>query len=164
MKNQLSKHVLIIATMIWAFIFCCSSCNRKDEMSLTIIQGIYGTAIERYGNWMPIEDPDPTTRGERPIVTEVYVYECTKRSDFDEVPKGTHFPIDGMPKPLVAKTRSEKNGFYQVTLKEGKYSVFILDEDKLYANGFDEEGNICPVIITKDSIVKLDLVLDHAVY
>lgn len=162
MKKLLSKNVLIISVMIWAVGFC-SACSRKDEISPTINQGIYGKVIERYGNWMPVEDPDPSTKGERPIVTEVYVYECTNISDFENAPT-RNYQIDKMPKPLVEKVRSEKNGFYQVALKEGKYSVFILDGDKLFANSFDDKGNIRPVTIIKDSVVQFDLLLDHAVY
>lgn len=129
----------------------------------SIHTGIYGTVIERYGNWQPELNPNDTTRGERPIVSEIYVYEYTKSQEVEGA-LYTHFPIDGMPHKLVAKTKSMANGFYEMELKPGSYSVFLLEDGQLYANGFDGYGGINPVTVIADSAIYFPLVLDHAVY
>ena len=129
----------------------------------SIHTGIYGTVIERYGDWMPYVGGYAPDRGERPIVREIYVYEYTM---FQEI-EGSHFTlfdIDKMPHKLVAKTKSISNGFYEMELAPGTYSVFFLEQGKLYANGSDGYGGISPVTVIADSAIYMPLLLDHAVY
>ena len=128
----------------------------------SINTGIYGSVIERYGNWMPVVNPDDTTHGERPIIREIYVYEYTKIQEFDKV-YYTLYPINKMPHKLVAKTKSLANGFFEIELKPGTYSVFLLEEGQLYANGGDGYGGINPVIVIADSTKYVRLLLDHGV-
>ncbi len=142
-----------------------TSCEKKqdDEKVATIpaiTEGIYGTVVERYGDWMP---GSPKGGGERPIMRSVFVYEYTKISDFESI-YYSEFPMDKMPKTLVGIGRPGCNGFYEISLKPGIYSVFIEDKGKLCANGCDGYGGINPVVISADSIVLMNLVLDHAVY
>ena len=143
------------------------SCEKKEDVTVskspTITQGIYGQVLERYGNWQPVYDPNDTLRGYRPIEREVYVYEYTKDQDFDKVYIYCEYPADKMPKPLVAKTKSDKNGFYQVQLTPGIYSVFFEENGNMYANGLDAYGGIMPVSVIKDSVLHIDLILNHGV-
>ena len=137
--------------------------TKKPLSTPSIHVGIYGTVVERYGDWMPIWDPNDTTRGERPIVREIYVYEYTKYQEIE----GSHFTlfdIDKMPHKLVAKTKSEANGFYEIELEPATYSVFLLEDGQLYANCGDGYGGINPVTVIADSALYVPLVLDHAVY
>lgn len=144
-----------------------SSCNSKEDVqkqySPTITQGIYGQVLERYGDWMPVYDPNDGQRGYRPLVREVYIYEYTKLQDFEYAYRGCYYPADSMPQPLVIKTTSNKDGYYQVQLEPGTYSFFVLEEGSMYANGGDAYGGIMPVTIFKDSILQVNLVIDHGV-
>jgi len=130
----------------------------------SINTGIYGTVIERYGNWMPLWDPNDTTRGERPIVREIYVYEYTMSQEIEGVHYSPYYSIDEMPHRLVAKTKSKANGFYEMELEPGTYSVFLLEDGQLYANGGDGYGGLSPVTVIADSAYYFPLVLDNAVY
>jgi hypothetical protein len=51
-----------------------------------------------------------------------------------------------------------------VTLDPGKYSVFIIEKDKFYANSFDGLGGIYPIVVKADSIGSIELILDYATY
>ena len=158
MKTKLIFLIFLVAMTLNA----CKS-NELDIPAPSICTGIYGVVTERYGNWQPIWDPNDATRGERPIVREIYVYEYTM---FQEI-EGSHFAyidIDKMPHKLVAKTKSLANGFYEMELAPGIYSIFLLEEGQLYANGGDGYGGISPVTVTADSVLYVPLCLDHAVY
>ena len=149
----MKKSVFILALLS---IITLSAC--KKEPSIT--QGVYGTVIERYGDWMPGSTAD---HGERPIACNVYVYEYTTLSDFGGS-YFVHYPIEAMPKPLVAKTKSDSKGFYEINLAPGTYSIFLIDEGKLYARGCDDYGGINTIIINSNEKLERKLVLDHAVY
>lgn len=151
----MKKPVFIIALL--CVITLMTSCTKEPS----ITQGVYGTVIERYGDWMPGSTAD---HGERPIACEVYVYEYTMLSDFGDG-ISVNYPIDAMPKPFVAKITSNAKGFYEINLAPGTYSIFLLDDGKLKAgNGLDDVGGITPVTINSDEKIELQLVLNHAVY
>jgi hypothetical protein len=133
-----------------------SACQKEPS----ITQGVYGTVIERYGDWMPGSTAD---HGERPITCDVYVYEYTMLSDFNDSVSAPN-SIDAMPKQLVAKTTSDSKGFYEIYLAPGTYSIFLLDDGKLHANGCDDYGGINPITINSNEKLERQLVLDHAVY
>jgi len=151
----MKKSVFILALL--SVITLMSAC--KKEPSIT--QGVYGTVIERYGDWMPGSTAD---HGERPIVCDVYVYEYTTLSDFGGA-ISAHYPIDAMPKPLVAKTTSNAKGFYEINLATGTYSMFLLYDGKLETGGgCDAYGGINPITINSNEKLERQLILDHAVY
>lgn len=157
------KKILLIAVAALSLV----ACERKNDVenpieSPTITQGIYGQVRERYGNWQPFRDPDGTW-GFRTIVRDIYVYEYTTIKDFDQLYIGYIYPADKMPKPLVATTTSKENGFYQIQLEPGKYSVFILDNGSMRANWDDENGGLQPVTIEEGSLLRFDLLLDNGV-
>ncbi|MBQ2489621.1 MAG: hypothetical protein II525_07440 [Bacteroidales bacterium] len=162
MKKQFLLPVL--ATMCIAGAMFLTACEKEHQ---SIKEGISGIVVERYGNWMPVIDPNSNNHGERPIITGIYVYEYTRISDFDSTTRHncySHFPIDKMPKPLVATAVSNADGFYEIPLKPGKYSVFLLENGKMYANEMDGSGGYLPVTVCADSVSRVVLVLDHAVY
>ena len=151
----MKKSVFIIALL--CVITLMTSCTKDPS----ITQGVYGTVIERYGDWMPGSTAD---HGERPITCEVYVYEYTMLSDFGGG-ISVNYPIDAMPKPFVAKTTSNAKGFYEIHLAPGTYSIFLLYNGKLTdGGGLDGYGGINPITINSDEKIERQLVLDHAVY
>ena len=157
------KKILLIVFAMLSLV----ACEKKSDVetpidSPTITQGIYGLVKERYGNWQPILDPNDPSHGYRPIVRDIYVYEYTTINDFDQAYIGG-YPADKMPKPLVAKTTSKENGFYQLQLEPGKYSVFLLDEGRMYADGGDGYGGINPITIVAGSLLQFNLILNHGV-
>ena len=160
----MKKIVLIALAML--SLMACENKEKKNDVETpieapTITQGIYGQVRERYGNWQPVLDPNDKNRGYRPIVRDIYVYEYTTVKDFDQAYIDCLYPADKMPKPLVATTTSKENGFYQIQLEPGKYSVFILDNGSMRANWDDENGGLQPVTIEEGSLLRFDLLLDN---
>ena len=154
-----TKRIASALTMAALTILLATSCEKYN-----ITEGIYGKVIERYGDWMPWVGSNPPDHGERPIECEIYVYEYTRTSDFDQQYIG-NYPISAMPKPLVATTTTNRKGRYQISLPPGEYSVFLLDDDgKLHANYGDEHGGLWPVKVEAGKVYELNLLLDHAVY
>lgn len=161
------KRILLIALAMLS-LMACENKEKKNDVETpteapTITQGIYGQVRERYGNWQPVLDPNDKNRGYRPIVRDIYVYEYTTLFDFDQRYYDYIIPADKMPKPLVATTTSKENGFYQIQLEPGKYSVFILDNGSMRANWDDENGGLQPVTIEERSLLRFDLLLDNGV-
>ena len=124
-----------------------------------------GRVLERYGNWMPFTN---SSHGERPIVRVVYVYDYTMISDLDSATQhncSNSFPLASMPNRLVATTTSDSTGAYEVFLAPGRYSLFLLENGRMYCNNGDGYGGFCPVTIDSvGAICQKNLILDHAVY
>jgi len=124
-----------------------------------INQGISGKIFLKIGNAMP--SPGRKTDPATPVARTVFIYELTRRND--AIANGTLF--SHLKTKLIAKIHSDTTGYYAVALPVGKYSVFVEVEGGLFANLFDDKGNINLVEVKKDSISKKDIVINNlAVY
>ncbi len=112
----------------------------------SITQGIRGEVWFWSGDFMPIRPSGSVTGVER----DVWVHELTKLSQVDPGPSPGFFRA--VHTPLVAETRSDTSGAYEVSLAPGRYSLFVRENDLYYANDFDGEGNIQPVEVVTDSV------------
>ena len=122
-------------------------------------QGITGIVYLKQGNQMP--SPGRKISPGKPVSRTVFVYCLTQREQAST--SGTYF--DHIQTKLIAKASSNTEGVYAIALPPGKYSVFVEDNNRLYANNFDGKGNINPVEVKKDSVSKLDIVISaNAVY
>jgi hypothetical protein len=116
----------------------------KSAYRATVNQGIWGDVWFWSGDFMPFCADGTIT----PVVRELRVHEATLVSQ-TEPQLGTLFRRVNT--PLVATTRSDERGFFQVSLQPGRYSVFTVEDMLLYANGFDNEGYISPVAVVENS-------------
>lgn len=75
---------------------------------------------------------------------------------------------DTMPTRLIAKTKSSRNGFYQIQLPAGKYSFFVLDRGMLnYTWGYmgvENDGGMNPITINPGEVLEFNYMLHNAVY
>ena len=121
---------------------------------VTIKQGIWGNVWLWEGDFMP----GPGGSGGRGTVTpvrrEVRICEPTPLKDL-QPPGGTNFK--NVKARLVKKVKSCKNGFYQVSLPPGQYSIFVKEDSTLYANWFDGRGYVMAVTVVKDSATKFQI-------
>lgn len=119
-------------------------------------QGMTGEVIWKEGNHMPgIGTSSGITKK---VSREIVIYPLVNQKDV----QATDAPFFGRIKAKkVATVRSGKNGKYYIRLPQGKYSIFVLEKGKLYANQFDGDGNINPVEIKKNKLTTLDLILDY---
>jgi hypothetical protein len=130
--------------------------NQKAvDCTYSIKEGIAGRVLWREGNWMPA--PDAPERNASGIAREIYVYELTTDAQTEkEEPFYT-----AIHSRLIAKTRSDANGCFEVALPPGRYSLFVKEADGWFANRFDGEGHIQPVEVKAGEVSKLELVVDY---
>ena len=118
-------------------------------------QGICGTILLQQGNQMP--GPGRTLSAGQPVEREILVYQLTNNSQAQS--SGTIFT--GIKTALVAKTRSNAKGYFKLKLPAGKYSIFVQEQEGLYANNFDGKGSINPVEVVKDSLTKRNITISN---
>ncbi|MGI4021263.1 MAG: hypothetical protein ACRYFA_07135 [Janthinobacterium lividum] len=118
-------------------------------------QGVCGTVLLKQGNQMPA--PGRKLSPGQPVIREIAVYQLTNLSDV----KNTDGIFSAIKTALVAKTRSNAKGYFELTLPIGKYSVFVVEKEGLYANYFNGKGSINPVEVLKDSLVNKDIYISN---
>jgi hypothetical protein len=131
--------------------------NNINKTSISV--GIAGTLLKKEGNCMPMIEASSTCKT-YPVSRTVKIFEYTSIGDVE----GWGPLYSSVNSKLIAKCNADQNGFFQMTLKPGKYSIFICEDNKFYANSFDGQGGINPKIVKADSVNKIILTLDYAVY
>lgn len=92
------------------------------------------------------------------IEREIWVYEPTA---LGQAVSGSGFYTEIRTR-LVAKAKSEPDGMYKIKLPPGRYSVFTKEPGGLFANLFDGDGIINPVIVKDRGYTRLDIVINYA--
>lgn len=124
------KHFLVIAALLFL------------SLPLTARQGIRGKVVWVSGNQMPGSGAERTEP--KGIKREIYIYALTTVAETTQT-DGVFF--SDIKSRLVKKVRSKKNGKFCVKLPPGQYSVFVKEENGLFANLFDGENHIHPVTV-----------------
>jgi hypothetical protein len=134
--------------------------HNKNKISVT--EGIIGTLVKTEGNCMPsiIDDIKTSTCKQFPVKREIFIYEYTTSKDVKQVDYSSFY--EEVNTELVATTTCDDEGFFELTLKPGKYSVFVKEGEYLYANGFDGEGGISSVTVDSDSVSERFLDMNYA--
>jgi hypothetical protein len=114
-------------------------------------QGLQGKVVFKSGNLMPSPDA-PAEDGGSAVEREVYIYELTQRSQ--TASEENQF-FSNIQTQLVKKVRSDATGCFQAYLEPGRYSVFVMEKGRLYANMFDGQGNIFPVEVNKAEVTDI---------
>ena len=145
---------------ILALTLCSFTCNKQNEQNsttacniektytlnaskVTITTGIWGTVSSMEGNCMPPIAPATTTCTNCPVQRTIKIYQYTTLTQ--ATPSGTSGVFyDSFSTPLVAQVNADTEGFFQINLPAGHYTIVIVENGKLYANGFDGNGGITP--------------------
>lgn len=132
-----------------------------NEKKLTLAKGVWGTVASSEGDCMPSVSPGPpvlnTCGYTCPVKRTIKVYAYTLATN------ATHYLGDfytDFNSTLVAETESDENGFYQVNVPDGHYSLAIVEDGKLYANTWDTAGGLTPMIISND-VQKVNLTMTY---
>lgn len=120
------------------------------------VQGIKGQVFWLSGDQMP--GPDKKRSPQQGIVREILFYEATKIAETKQ--DDNFFTING--KSPVGTVISQPNGDFSISLPPGKYSVFIKEQDKLFANLFDGDGCINCITVEPKKIAWLTITVDYA--
>ena len=122
-------------------------------------QGIQGEVFWLSGNQMP--GPGHVSSPQQGIVREVYIYKITRMQDVEQ----TNNFFTNIKTELVTQTFSKTDGSFKVKLLPGEYSVFVKEPNGLFANLFDGEGRINPVVVKPKKYSWITITVDYeAVY
>ncbi len=144
------------------FILLFTACAVQPINSTSKIkQGVAGTVLWKEGNLMPtIDRPNKAIQG-KPVKRQIFIYKLVNVKDTEM--EGPFFSkIRGN---LVKKIQSDEQGKFETQLPVGEYSLLVKEEKGLYANLYDGNNNINPVVVNKNKITKIDINVDYkAVY
>ncbi len=148
-----STRLFLFALLSISLSFCTTIRDGKS----TIKQGVFGKVLWLEGNFMPSPDK-PKAGGGVPAPRTVYIYELTKLTDAEgEAPLFTKIN-----KSLIAKAKTNKDGFFQCKLKPGKYSVFTLEEEgKFFASLFEGDGSIASFEVKEGEVTTYDIHINY---
>ena len=104
---------------------------------------------------MPTVGPQLPCR-QRAVSRKIYILEPMNFKDMES----TH--LEGEAR-IIKQTDADANGFYQVELPVGTYSVFVEDAGRMYCNHFNSPGTACQVVVGKGP-TRHDIKIDHAVW
>ena len=119
---------------------------QRNHHKVTIEQGIWGDVWFWEGDFMP---PCPTGTVTA-VSREMRIHELAGLDDVD--PPGYGRFYSAVHTPLVAVVQSGENGFFEVALEPGHYSIFAVEDTLLYANWFAGGGNINPVTVDPGAV------------
>jgi hypothetical protein len=127
-------------------------CGGSPTFVPTISRGLYGRIVLYRGNCMPGAGECKVSHPSRQVfIRELATYERMSET-YLVGPTG-----------LVASTKADKHGFYEVSLPPGTYSVFVEDDGKEYCNSFGSHKEACQVTIG-DGLTERELKIDHAAW
>jgi hypothetical protein len=127
-------------------------------------QGIQGKVTWLEGNQMPMisEDGKSSKVNPKGVPAErmLLIYPLTNLSDAAR--EGALFSrVKGEP---IDSVQSDSDGKYSIQLAPGTYSVFVKEEEGLFANMFDGNGSIQPVVVKKAEWTTLDIIINYKAF
>ncbi len=126
---------------------------------VSIDQGVWGNVWFWSGNFMP------PGRGEIcQVERTLYFYEPATRDDVEGIETSASFYSE-INTNLVATVESDADGFFQIEIEPGNYSVFVKENGNYYANRSGGDGQISPVELEEGTVTqfRFDITYD-AVY
>jgi hypothetical protein len=118
-------------------------------------QGIKGQVFWLSGNQMP--GPGKNSAPQQGIVREIHIYKVATMNDV--VIEDNYY--SQVKTELVAKVTSVRDGYFKVRLEPGEYSVFTVEPKGLFANMFDAQNRINPVIVKPNKFSWVTITIDY---
>ncbi|HSZ71384.1 MAG TPA: hypothetical protein VK750_01830 [Cytophagaceae bacterium] len=165
-NHYLNVRSLFAASLF--FLMTCSSSKKggnasRNEKSIpiTIPEGIAGSVVFKQGMF----DASGKLSSEEGMLygveRKIYVYAQTSIRAVD-IAEGDF--VNNVYEPLIDSLESNPDGFFEKKMKPGNYSLFILENSRLYSK-VDENGYYFPVTVKTDSVSSIRLEIDYkAVY
>ena len=119
-------------------------------------QGIEGEVFWLSGNQMP-GPGKPHNIPQQGLVREIYIY---KVAELHNTVQTDGFFTD-VKTELVTKIVSHADGSFKVKLPPGEYSLFTKEPKGLFANLFDKDSKINPVIVKPKKYAWITITVDY---
>lgn len=122
--------------------------KKENAKKATISIGVYGTVVFKEGNCMPMIGPvtGPNPCKTYPVSRVVRAYEYT--TIFQVVRDNNSPYYKSFPTKLIKETTADKDGFFQMELEPGDYSIVACEDGKICRTGGDGYGGIGAAKIT----------------
>ncbi len=118
-----------------------------NEQKVTIANGIWGTIAFTEGNCMPIINPvAPDPCKTCPVKRKVKVFEYTKVDQ--ATPQNFNRFYTSFNTRLITEVDTDNDGFFQIDVPQGQYTVVVVEDNQLYAFGYDGQNGISPMVFT----------------
>ncbi len=160
--NKLKTSILIHSFLFILIAMAFSQCKAQKSNG----QGVMGKVTWLEGNQMPtikseeeLKDEPVNPKG-MPVKRTLKIYPLTNMMDAKQE-DGLYTSVKGEP---VASVETDENGNYSIELSPGNYSIFTVEENGLFANTFDGQGNIQPVTVKKGEWTEKDIVINYKAY
>jgi len=118
-------------------------------------QGISGKVFWLSANQMP--GPGMNLTPQQGAPREILIYKVATLQDVTK--KGNFF--SEIKTELVKKTYSDIEGSFKVKLAPGEYSVFVKEPQGLFANSFDKDNKINPIIVKSGKFSWITINIDY---
>ena len=129
--------VLITASLLTSF---------SAEMLLSCGHtGAKGFVYLVSGNQMP--SPDQAPSKPKGLKTTLYIYGLTNINDVSR--QGNSAFYNEITTAQVKQVETDENGYFNVTLNPGRYSLFVKKGELYYSSQFDEKNNIHPIEVKR---------------
>lgn len=124
----------------------------KNSKKTTIQQGVWGTVSFMEGDFMPTFNKDNPKNSHCPVERTVRVYELTYKKNAIDIDRSYK---QYKSTKLLKEIKTDYEGFFQIDLPPGKYSIFIIENGKLYNNSIElKNGDINKEILGPMEIKK----------
>lgn len=111
------------------------------------------------GDFMPLTDPSLSTGEVRPVIRTVCIHEITSLQDVEPDGGGGFFST--VKTELIGTVQSDADGQFEIELAPGRYSVFVMEHDRPYAN-LTQDGYIQPVTVVAGDETNIIIKIDYA--
>lgn len=138
-------------------LFTILSCTVRNQKAALPEQGIKGQVTFSEGNLMPgpgKKSPDP-----KGVQRNVFIYAVVTAADV--VGEGPLYTA--VNKPLVARVKTDPEGFFQCRLKPGKYSVFTEEKSgRLFSSLSNDKGELSLVEVVSNQVLEYNILINYA--
>ena len=93
----------------------------------------------------------------RPVVREVVVFEAAVDSQLTRAVGGRSGFYTEVRSTEVARTSSFGNGFFELELAPGRYSLFVLENSQFMAVRYSHPDSVSLVTIESDSVTEVHI-------
>jgi len=119
-------------------------------------EGIKGQVFWISGNQLP--GPEENHSSHYGIQRQIHIYEVTTIEETKMTPEGFFSDIKTK---LITSLTTKPDGSFKVKLPPGKYSIFVQEAEGLYANLFDKNNAINPVVVKERQYSWLPISVDY---
>lgn len=119
-------------------------------------QGVQGQVFWLSGDQMP--GPGKKRSPQQGVVREILFYEATTLAEAKQ--ESNFFSLPN--KQPVGTVMSSPEGNFSINLPAGKYSVFVKEQDGLFANLFDGDGCINCISVAPKKMTWITITVDYA--